>query len=187
MTDDENGDENGKEEVINVKLEGAWKMVEFDRIVNKMKEVAEGLGIEVGELNSKEDLDALGGVIAMAQKSKVEAERKANPQSHGGSGVVPLNQEQYGWESPQDVQDLVDSEKSVYSMEFDSFEQMTKVLKARADKRDNSELTKEAQRILVDLYKKAKLGEGSFEFQSGEKKGGVKDIMKKKGKFVRKR
>lgn len=192
MTDDENKDENqeenGKETIdIDVKLQGAWKMVEFDRIVNKMKAVARGLGIEVGELNSKEDLEVLGNTIVIAQKSKAEAENKLDVQSHAPAGSVPLNQEQYGWENPQDVQDLVDSEKSVYSMEFDSFEQLAKVVKARADKGDDSELTREARQILVSLYKKAKLGEGEFEFQSGEKTGGVKDIMKKKGKFVRKR
>lgn len=180
---DENEEENGKESAdVTLELKDAWKMVEFDRIVNRMKKVAEELGIEVGELNSKEDLEVLGNTIHQIQQSKLEAEREVDLRSNAPAGSVPLNDRQYGWENPQDVEDMVNSEQSVYSMQFDSFEQLSEVLRKRSDKGDE-----ESQKVLLELYKKTKLGEGEFEFQSGEKTGGVKDMMQKKGKFVRKR
>lgn len=130
---DENQEENGNEGVdVNVKLEGAWKMVEFDRIVNRMKKVAEELGIEVGELNSKEDLEVLGNTIRQVQQSKAEAEAKVTPK--GSSGVVPM-QGQYSGED--------------FGEGYSNWQSMMSDLSVRASLGD-----KEADKQLNELTKK---------------------------------
>lgn len=148
---------------------------EFDLEKKKIEAYREFNDTRFLEATSREQLKEM-----MTDLIRETSERKKK----APSGNVPLRP--IGYEAESDTQSLIDYEGSVRDLNFNSFDQMLTVLKARSDQKGDVEARRYLQELLnkqLDVERKEKGSEWEYT-------GSAKDIAtkrEKKGRWVKKK
>lgn len=146
----------------------------FNDMKAKASEQLTDLGIETkpSDIRTKSDLDRAVATIKALEKAKPKRNTGIYSE-YTPSGETPLSPQQTGKRQPSgNTEDMINSQNSIYSMVFDSREDMYRVVSERASKGDT-----EAQKVLKQLVHKIPRQNSEHELETP-----IKELVRTGGK-----